>query len=164
MPTQPCRCTLPLPQVRQAQQMSTLVARKKSELSAKLERLQEKRDTLAATLDSSKAAAGGSITGGISDEDWRAKYEQIKSQLPNYKAMKKELSELEAEAFTLSRTVEILQQQENEMKRAVHKQEQKAGVQVGDVLFGAMLYGVVIHKCVLRTVMIHVVSLLVEAI
>eukprot|EP00878_Enallax_costatus_P017239 GHUV01018100.1.p1 GENE.GHUV01018100.1~~GHUV01018100.1.p1 ORF type:complete len:564 (+),score=220.22 GHUV01018100.1:880-2571(+) len=116
-------------QVRQAQQMSTLVARKKSELSAKLERLQEKRDTLAATLDSSKAAAGGSITGGISDEDWRAKYEQIKSQLPNYKAMKKELSELEAEAFTLSRTVEILQQQENEMKRAVHKQEQKAGVQ-----------------------------------
>eukprot|EP00878_Enallax_costatus_P035206 GHUV01039211.1.p1 GENE.GHUV01039211.1~~GHUV01039211.1.p1 ORF type:complete len:252 (+),score=99.92 GHUV01039211.1:850-1605(+) len=151
-------------QVRQAQQMSTLVARKKSELSAKLERLQEKRDTLAATLDSSKAAAGGSITGGISDEDWRAKYEQIKSQLPNYKAMKKELSELEAEAFTLSRTVEILQQQENEMKRAVHKQEQKAGVQVGDVLFGAMLYGVVIHKCVLRTVMIHVVSLLVEAI
>lgn len=38
--------------------MSTLVARKKAELSAKLERLQDKRDTLAATLDSSKAAAG----------------------------------------------------------------------------------------------------------
>lgn len=45
-------------QVRQAQQMATLVARKKSELTAKLERLQEKRDTLAATLDSSKGASG----------------------------------------------------------------------------------------------------------
>lgn len=73
---------------------------------------------------------GGSASGGISDEDWRAKYEQIKAKLPQYKTMKKELSELEAEAFVLNRTVEILQQQEDEMKGVVHKQEQKAGVQV----------------------------------
>jgi predicted component of type VI protein secretion system len=46
-------------QVRQAQQMSSLVGRKKSELAAKLQRLQERRDALAAQLDSSSADAAG---------------------------------------------------------------------------------------------------------
>lgn len=85
-------------QVRQAQQMSTLVARKKSELAAKLQRLQERRDALAAQLDSSGSSKpGGSTAGGISDDAWRAKYEAIKAKLPAYKNMKRELAELEAE-------------------------------------------------------------------
>lgn len=74
--------------------------------------------------------AGASNPGGISDDDWRAKYEQIKGKLPQYKSMKKELSELEAEGFVLNRTLDILQQQEAELKKTVQKQEQKTGVQV----------------------------------
>jgi hypothetical protein len=39
--------------------MSSLVGRKKAELAAKLQRLQERRDALAAQLDSSSADATG---------------------------------------------------------------------------------------------------------
>eukprot|EP00775_Hariotina_reticulata_P012912 gene12912-13039_t len=120
-------------QVRQAQQMATLVARKKAELTAKVERLQERRDTLATALDSSSShggtAGGGSECGGISDEDWRVKYEAIKAKLPSYKAMKKELAELEAEAFVLNRTLDILQQQEQSLRGQVQQLEAQAGVQ-----------------------------------
>lgn len=119
-------------QVRQAQQMSSLVSRKRAELAAKLQRLQERRDALAAQLDSSSADAAGGGTGaaaGVSEADWVSKYEAIKARLPAYKAMKKELGELEAEVFVLNRTQEILQQQEDKLQRAVQKLEQKAGVQ-----------------------------------
>jgi hypothetical protein len=58
-----CNCQLSVSrgcaQVRQAQQMSGLVSRKKAELTAKLQRLQERRDALAAQLDSSSADAAG---------------------------------------------------------------------------------------------------------
>lgn len=86
--------------------MSSLVTRKKSELSAKLQRLQDRHDSLAAALSSSSSGAhdGGALGGGggapgaaISEAEWKAKYEGVKSQLPAYKAMKQELAELEAE-------------------------------------------------------------------
>ena len=81
--------------------MSSLVTRKKSELAAKLQRLQERHDALAAALDSSGGPAGGAGGGGdggvVTEAQWKAKYETVKAQLPAYKAMKKELAELEAE-------------------------------------------------------------------
>lgn len=85
--------------------MSSLVTRKKSELSAKLQRLHDRHDSLAAALSSSsRAHGGGAYAGGggapgaaISEVEWKAKYEGVKSQLPAYKAMKQELAELEAE-------------------------------------------------------------------
>ncbi|KAF6264768.1 hypothetical protein COO60DRAFT_1654950 [Scenedesmus sp. NREL 46B-D3] len=118
-------------QVRQAQQMAGLVSRKKAELTAKLRRLQERRDALAAQLDSSSAdvAGGGAAAAGVSESDWVSKYEAIKAKLPSYKGMKRELGELEAEVFVLNRTQEILQQQEDTLQRAVQQLEQRAGVQ-----------------------------------
>lgn len=63
--------------------------------------LQERHDSLAAALDSSSAGPqgqGGAGDGGVVTEaEWKAKYEAVKAQLPAYKAMKKELAELEAE-------------------------------------------------------------------
>lgn len=56
---------------------------------------------MAAALDSSSAGPqgqGGAGDGGVVTEaEWKAKYEAVKAQLPAYKAMKKELAELEAE-------------------------------------------------------------------
>lgn len=81
--------------------MSSLVTRKKAELGAKVQRLQERHDTLAASLDSSSGPAGqgsgGDGSGPVTEAEWKAKYEAVKAQLPAYKAMKKELAELEAE-------------------------------------------------------------------
>eukprot|EP00879_Flechtneria_rotunda_P024027 GHRR01025449.1.p1 GENE.GHRR01025449.1~~GHRR01025449.1.p1 ORF type:complete len:555 (+),score=232.10 GHRR01025449.1:142-1806(+) len=118
-------------QVRQAQQMASLVARKKSELASKVERLQQKRDSLAATIDSSSSRSGAAAAdaGGVSDEEWRAKYDSIKAKLPSYKTMKKELGDLEAEVFVLNRTCEVLQQQEQDLQGQIQKLERKAGVQ-----------------------------------
>lgn len=80
--------------------MLTLVNKKKAELSAKLQRLQEQEDALRQQLDGS-AAAAAAAPGAVSDEEWRSKYEAIKAKLPQYKAMKKELADLEAEVGSL---------------------------------------------------------------
>jgi hypothetical protein len=56
---------------------------------------------LAAALDSSSAGpqgqGGAGDAGIVTEAEWKAKYEAVKAQLPAYKAMKKELAELEAE-------------------------------------------------------------------
>ncbi len=56
-------------------------------------------------------AAGTSAPAAVSEEEWRAKYESMRAQLPAYKAMKKELGAVEAEALVLGRTLELLGQQ-----------------------------------------------------
>lgn len=61
--------------------MATVSARKKEELGAKQERLQEKKTALTAQLDKLNAEGGGS--GAVfSEEEWRTKYESMKSKLP----------------------------------------------------------------------------------
>ena len=75
--------------------MLALVSKKKSELLAKSDRLEEQKEALVLQLD--RHGAAGDDGSGVSDEEWRAKYEAIKAQLPAYKAMKKELGELEGE-------------------------------------------------------------------
>jgi hypothetical protein len=79
--------------------MSSLVTRKRSELAVKVKRLQERHDSLAAALDSSGADGqhGGATAGAVTEAEWKAKYDAVKAQLPAYKAMKRELAELEAE-------------------------------------------------------------------
>ncbi|KAF8065737.1 IFT81 [Scenedesmus sp. PABB004] len=111
-------------QVRQAHQMAALVGRKRAELAAKLERLQERRDALAAELDSSGARVGAC---GVSDAEWAAKYAEIKAQLPAFKALKQQLADLEAEAFVLQRTLEVLGQQEEELRGRTGGEEPRAG-------------------------------------
>lgn len=116
-------------QVRQAQQMSTLVARKKEEVQAKLTRLQEKKAALMAEVEQEMAKQAGQGGLSFSEEDWRAKYESMKSQLPTYKRMKKELGEIESEGAVLARTLEVLREQEANESTAVQKLEKQQGVQ-----------------------------------
>ena len=90
--------------------MSSLVTRKKSELAAKVQRLQERHAALAEALDGHDghhgAGGGGrrSSSGGgpVSESEYRAKHEAVKAQLPAYKAMKKELADLEAEVSVMT--------------------------------------------------------------
>jgi hypothetical protein len=76
--------------------MSSLVTRKKSEMTAKVQRLQERHDTLAAALDAS-GDLGQQSAVVVTEADWKAKYEMVRSQLPAYRFMKAELTELESE-------------------------------------------------------------------
>ncbi|EFJ53072.1 hypothetical protein VOLCADRAFT_78702 [Volvox carteri f. nagariensis] len=114
-------------QLRQAQQMATVSARKKEELTAKMERLQEKKGALTAQLDKMNAEGGGSGT-VFSEEEWRNKYESMKNKLPIYKKMKKELGDLEAEVFVLAHTEELLAAQEQAMVDKVKKIEKQQGI------------------------------------
>ncbi|GFH17081.1 intraflagellar transport protein 81, partial [Haematococcus lacustris] len=57
-------------QLRQAQQMASMVNRKKEEVVAKLERLQEKKATLTAQFEK-LTAADGAAAGMVSEEEWR---------------------------------------------------------------------------------------------
>jgi intraflagellar transport protein 81 len=75
--------------------MLSLVSKKKSELLAKTDRLEEQKEALVLQID--RHGGAGDDGSGVSDEEWREKYEAIKAQLPVYKAMKKELGELEGE-------------------------------------------------------------------
>jgi hypothetical protein len=63
-------CVLLCVQVRQAQQMCSLVSRKKAELAAKLQRLQERRNAVAAQLDSSSADAAGAHHAAVVVQMW----------------------------------------------------------------------------------------------
>ena len=74
-------------------------------------------------------AADGSI-GVVSEEEWRTKYESMKSALPQYKKMKKELGDLEAEVFVLAHTEELLVAQEQALLTRVRKIEQQQGIAV----------------------------------
>lgn len=78
-------------QVRQAQQMVAVSAKRRGELEARLERLARSRDALTAALGvhDNGGAAGGGGGGGVSDAEWKAKYDAIKGRLAQFKAMKK---------------------------------------------------------------------------
>lgn len=113
-------------QLRQAQSMVVMVARKKEELNTKLERLQEKKASLTAQFEKLTAADGA--TGVVSEEEWRQKYESMKSALPQYKKMKKELGDIEAEVFVLAYTEELLQEQEGGLNSKLKQTAKKHGV------------------------------------
>lgn len=114
-------------QLRQAQQMASVVARKREEVAAKHERLVEKKAGLTAQLEKLTAADG--VAGGmVSEEEWRQKYEAMKAALPAYKKMKKELGDIEAEGFVLAYTEELLAAQEAELQGALKTIERKQGI------------------------------------
>lgn len=117
-------------QLRQAQQMAQMVGRKKEEVNAKLERLEEKRAALQAAFERQAAAEQGGATAGpaFTEEEWRRKYESMKEKLPTYKKLKKELGDLEAEVFVLGHTEEVLGAQEGALKAAVRQAEAASGV------------------------------------
>uniref|UniRef100_A0A7R9YTN5 IFT81 calponin homology domain-containing protein n=1 Tax=Chlamydomonas euryale TaxID=1486919 RepID=A0A7R9YTN5_9CHLO len=113
-------------QLRQAQQMATMASRKKSDLNAKLERLQEKKATLTSQYEKLTASDGSVAV--VSEEEWRAKYESMKAALPAYKKMKKELGDIEAEVFVLAYTEELLVEQESALNRSLERTARKQGV------------------------------------
>ncbi len=77
------------------------------------------------------AAAAEGAGAPISEEAWRAKYEVLRSALPEYKRMKRTLAELESEAYVVGRTLEVLGEQEVAAQAAMENLEQQQGVQVG---------------------------------
>eukprot|EP00798_Chlamydomonas_sp_ICE-L_P015561 gene15561-21655_t len=111
-------------QLRQAQSMATVVGRKKDEMNSKMERLQEKKSSLQSQYE--KLTVDGSGNAVVSDEDWRVKYEGLKANLPQYKKMKKDLGDIEAEVFVLAYTEELLQSQESALTEEAGCHEEKS--------------------------------------
>lgn len=64
----------------------------------------------------------------VSEEEWRQKYESMKSALPQYKKMKKELGDIEAEVFVLAYTEELLMEQEAALNHNLKQTAKKHGV------------------------------------
>lgn len=106
--------------------MATMVTRKKEEMASKLERLQEKKASLASQFE--KLTTDGNGMAVVSEEEWRQKYESMKSALPQYKKMKKELGDIEAEVFVLAYTEELLMEQEAALNSNLKQTARKHGV------------------------------------
>jgi hypothetical protein len=92
--------------------MAALAAKRRGELQVRLDRLARAREALVATVGVEEGrrggGGGGAADGAVSDGEWRGKYEEVKGLLGRFKAAKKELAALEAEAFVLGRTVAVL--------------------------------------------------------
>ncbi|KAK9811633.1 hypothetical protein WJX72_007340 [[Myrmecia] bisecta] len=101
-------------QLRQAQQMANVVAKKRDEALAKLARLQEKQAALQQQHEQNLAAQEGASQGALSPAEWQAKEDFIQAKLPQYKGMKAEIGALDAELLQLAQRVEELQRQEQE--------------------------------------------------
>jgi len=127
-------------QLRSTQQMANVVAKKKDELAAKMERLTDKKESLESEYGRRVAHedGGGSFgaqpsnavqPGAASEGDYQNKYADIRSKLPEYKKKKKVMSDIEGEISVLERTVDVLGKQELEMMREVNEIEREKGVQ-----------------------------------
>jgi len=124
-------------QLRSTQQMSNVVAKKKEEYIAKLERLSEKKEALESEYGRRVAHEDGamnvapptSVPGGASEEDYRVKYADIRSKLPIYKQKKKAMSDVDGELDVLERTLEVLSEKERDIMRDVNDMEREKGVQ-----------------------------------
>lgn len=73
-------------QLRQAQQMYSMVVKRKSEIMARLERLKEKRRALGGRSSETEEGIGESRGQGVDEEQWRERYERVKAQMPKYVA------------------------------------------------------------------------------
>ena len=63
-------------QLRQAQLLVSQTVKRKEELNAKMERLQEKKSSLTQQYEKMTVDGGGG--GSVSEEEWRGKYETMK--------------------------------------------------------------------------------------
>lgn len=73
-------------QLRQAQQMYSMVVKRKSEIMSRLERLKEKRQALGGRSSETEEGFGGSGDKGVDEEQWRERYDRVKAQMPKYVA------------------------------------------------------------------------------
>ena len=112
--------------LRQQQQMAQLAARKREEIEAKLERLQEKRLGIQEEQESLMAAA---LPSGAGPDDWKEKYDNVKSKMGTYKRLKAELDVLQAEALVLTRTEEVLTAHAKQVGADLQKAEAELGVE-----------------------------------
>jgi hypothetical protein len=124
--------------------MAALAAKRRSELEARLGRLAAARDALVTALDAAGQSGDGSRHAGggghlvISDAEWQSKYESVRGQLGRFKAAKKELAALEAEAFVLARTLGALGAPLQPVSSAAHPfQEQLGGMAGVEPVHGA---------------------------
>eukprot|EP00191_Tetraselmis_sp_GSL018_P004730 CAMPEP_0177601210 /NCGR_PEP_ID=MMETSP0419_2-20121207/14113_1 /TAXON_ID=582737 /ORGANISM="Tetraselmis sp., Strain GSL018" /LENGTH=635 /DNA_ID=CAMNT_0019094411 /DNA_START=275 /DNA_END=2182 /DNA_ORIENTATION=+ len=125
-------------QLRSTQQMANVVAKKKEEIMAKLERLADKKESLETEYGRRVAHEDGGMAqpsqdaqanpGGASESDYKAKYAEIKSKLPVYKERKKLMGDLEGELSVLERTLDVLGEKEQELMAEVSQIEREKGV------------------------------------
>mmetsp|Transcript_38618 Transcript_38618/g.46742 ORF Transcript_38618/g.46742 Transcript_38618/m.46742 type:complete len:696 (+) Transcript_38618:167-2254(+) len=115
-------------QLRQQAQIQKSVAKKKEDILAKLDKLTERKRQLLAEYEEKASLAEESKGNILKGEDWKNKYEAVKSKLTKYKKLKKELDDLNAETLILSRTEGILQNQEKQVCSMLSIQEKKKGV------------------------------------
>eukprot|EP00873_Tetraselmis_striata_P043397 jgi/Tetstr1/463661/TSEL_008522.t1 len=130
-------------QLRATQQMANVMTKKKEEILSKLERLTDKKESLETEYGRRVAHEEGAMqpasqvaspapsrapAAGVSEEEYRAKYAEIKSKLPEYKEKKKLVSDLEGEVQVLERTLEVLGGTERELMAEVQSIEREKGV------------------------------------
>jgi len=115
--------------LRQQQQMAQMAARKREEMEAKLERLQEKRLALTEEQESLMVAAMPGGGAGMGQDDWKEKYESVRSKMGTYKRLRAELDVVQAEALVLSRTEEVLQANAAKAGADLKKAEIELGVE-----------------------------------
>ncbi|KAK3240307.1 hypothetical protein CYMTET_49849 [Cymbomonas tetramitiformis] len=115
-------------QLRQQASIAKSVAKKKEEIIFKLDKLTEKKRALMSEYDEKASLAEESKGALLKGEDWKNKYESVKSKLNKYKILKKELDELNAEQLVLNRTEAILLAQEKQVSASLAVQEKKKGV------------------------------------
>jgi len=134
-------------QLRATQQMANVVTKKKEEIQSKLERLTDKKESLEneygrrvaheeggmqqqqQQMSQSSMSAASKAPAGVSEEEYKEKYADIKAKLPEYKDKKKLVGDLEGEVQVLERTLEVLSNTERELMREVQSIEREKGVQ-----------------------------------
>jgi len=115
-------------QLRQQAQVAKSVARKKEEVMAKLERLQQRKQAIIEEYDEKVGLVEGAGSNVLKGDEFKHKYDAVKGKLAKYKKMKKELDVVQAENNVLDRTEALLRQQEATVTNKLTETEKARGV------------------------------------
>mmetsp|Transcript_34028 Transcript_34028/g.47153 ORF Transcript_34028/g.47153 Transcript_34028/m.47153 type:complete len:678 (+) Transcript_34028:128-2161(+) len=120
-------------QLSQQTSFAKQVAKKKEDVMAKLEKLQEKKRTLLGKYGGDDMGMGGGMGAtmgdpGMNNDDMKSKFESVKGKLSTYKLLKKEMDDLQTEELVLSRTEAVLGEKDRVVSASVGMLEAKKGV------------------------------------
>ena len=111
-------------------QQANLVAKKKEALVQRLSSVSRER----AAIESELAEKAGALSAAgkapvLKGDDFRKYAAELRSKTAQYKRMKAELSELQAESLVVSRTVDLLKAQDNQLAGRLGEAEARRGVE-----------------------------------
>lgn len=115
-------------QLRQQAQVAKSVAGKREAIFAKRDKLAQRKSQLYSEYESSATRTEDNKAKVLKGEDWKQKFEAVKTKLAKYKRLKRELDELNMEAAVLARTESLLEDQQHRVMGAVAEEERRAGV------------------------------------